>query len=59
LRLDQLDEACRNLVVANIFKQEGKQYSFRLPLFARMLADHYELDYMFEQARREATATAR
>jgi len=56
LRPYQLDEACRNLVVANIFKQEGRQYSFRLPLFAQMLADHYELDYMFEQARREATA---
>ena len=59
LRSYQLDEACRNLVGANIFRQEGRQYSFQLPLFVQMLADHYELDYMFEQARREATAAAR
>lgn len=57
LRPIELDEACANLVVANVLKQEGRQYSFRLPLFVHLLSEHYQLDYWFEQACYEAAAS--
>lgn len=50
---DRLDEACRNLDTANILRQQGKAYSFRLPLFVRMLQENYPLEFGFDKARQE------
>jgi hypothetical protein len=48
-----LDEACRNLVTASILQKSGKQFTFSIPLFARMLEENYPVDYAFEKTRRE------
>lgn len=50
---NRLDEACRNLDTANILRQQGRAYSFRLPLFVRMLQENYPLEFGFEKARQE------
>lgn len=50
---DRLDEACRNLDTANILRRQGKAYSFRLPLFVRMLQENYPIEFGFEKSRQE------
>ncbi len=56
LRFSDLDEACGNLVTAGILRQTGRQYTFSIPLFARMLQENYPVDYVFEKARGELLA---
>lgn len=53
---NQLDEACRNLDTANILRRQGKAYSFRLPVFVRMLQENYSIEFGFAKAREECTA---
>ncbi len=50
LRFSELDEACANLVTAGVLRQSGKQYTFSIPLFARMLQENYSVKYVFEKA---------
>ncbi len=49
----ELDKACRNLVSAGILDPLGRQYSFRIPVFARMLEEQYPIEFVFEKARQE------
>ncbi|MCX7838026.1 MAG: ATP-binding protein [Anaerolineae bacterium] len=53
---NRLDEACRNLDTANILRRQGKAYSFRLPLFVRMLQENYSVEFGFKKARQEYMA---
>jgi hypothetical protein len=50
---NRLDEVCRNLDTANILRRQGKAYSFRLPLFVRMLQENYSIEFGFAKAREE------
>ncbi len=50
MRFSDLDEACGNLVTAGILRQSGKQYTFSIPLFARMLRVNYPVEFVFEKA---------
>jgi hypothetical protein len=55
----QLNAACRNLTAAGIFNgPERKQYTFSIPLLARMLDEEYQMDFVFDKARRDHLAAA-
>lgn len=50
---DQLDRTCRNLEVAGVFNQVGKNYEFALPLFKRMLRATRDVEFLFAKTREE------
>ena len=52
----QLEDACSNLVAAGILQQRGKQYSFSIPLFARMLEENFSVDFVLKKTRDELIA---
>jgi hypothetical protein len=52
-----LDEVCSNLAIAGIWHKQGRQFQFRIPLFAKMLDENYSIDFLFETARREFLST--
>lgn len=56
VQFNALDEACRNLETAGILQRRGKQFSFRIPLFAKMLEETYPVDYILDKAREEIDA---
>jgi hypothetical protein len=47
--LNDLDHACRNLELAGTFTSRGRQYRFATPVFPRMLAENYDVDYLFNK----------
>jgi hypothetical protein len=56
LRYAELDRACRNLEVAGVFNQVGKNFEFAVPLLQRMLRQARDIDFLFEKAREEILA---
>jgi hypothetical protein len=58
VNFNPLNEACRSLTAAGILNgPNNKQYSFSIPLFARMLEETYSIDFVFDKARRDFLAT--
>lgn len=54
VHMNALDEAIRNLVTAGILQALGnKHYHFSIPLFAKMLEENYQLNFIFEKTRQE------
>jgi hypothetical protein len=53
-----LDEVCNHLDIAGIWHRQGRQFQFRIPLFAKMLEENYSIEFLFETARREFLSTA-
>ena len=56
LKYDQLDHACRNLEIAGVFNQIGKDFEFAAPLFQRMLLETRDVDFLFDKTREEILA---
>ncbi|MBI4786509.1 MAG: ATP-binding protein [Chloroflexi bacterium] len=56
LGFTELDEGCGNLVAAGILQQHGRQYSFSIPLFARMLEENFSVDFVLKKTRDELIA---
>ncbi len=56
LRYDQLDRACRNLEVAGVFNQVGRDFEFAVPLFQRMLRQTRDVNFLFDKTREELVA---
>jgi hypothetical protein len=55
----QLNTACRSLVAAGVFNgPDRKQYTFSIPLLPKMLEEEYQLDFVFDKARRDHLAAA-
>ena len=59
LKYERLDRACRNLEVAGVFNQVGRDFEFAVPLFRRMLREARDVDFLFEKAREEILAERR
>lgn len=57
VNLNALDDACRSLEAAGVFQKSGREFAFRIPLFARMLDENYPVDFAFEKTRRELAET--
>ena len=53
LTYEQLDRACRNLAVAGVFNEVGRDFEFAVPLFQRMLRQTRDVDFMFDKTREE------
>lgn len=56
LKYERLDRACRNLEVAGVFNQVGRDFEFAAPLFPRMLRETRDVGFLFEKAREEILA---
>lgn len=53
LKYQLLDRACRNLEIAGVFNQVGKDFEFAVPLFQRMLREARDVDFLFDKTREE------
>jgi hypothetical protein len=51
--LSDLDHACQNLTLAGTFAARGRQYRFATPVFPRMLAESYDVSFLFRKVRQE------
>jgi len=51
--LTDLDHACQNLTLAGTFAARGRQYRFATPVFPRMLAESYDVNFLFRKVREE------
>ncbi|MEA3337261.1 MAG: AAA family ATPase [Chloroflexota bacterium] len=51
--LSDLDQACRNLELAGSLTARGRQYRFTTPVFARMLTENYDVDYLYRKVVQE------
>ena len=51
--LSDLDLACRNLELAGTFTSRGPMFRFATPVFPRMLAENYDVDYLFRKVLQE------
>jgi hypothetical protein len=51
--LSDLDHACQNLTLAGTFAARGRQYRFATPVFPRMLAENYDVGFLFRKVREE------
>jgi hypothetical protein len=51
--LADLDHASRNLELAGTLTLRGRQYRFSTPVFPRMLAENYDVGYLFQKILRE------
>jgi len=56
LKYEQLDRACRNLEIAGVFNQVGKNFEFAVPLFQNMFRQTRDVDFLFEKTREEILA---
>jgi hypothetical protein len=45
--------ACQNLTLAGTFAARGRQYRFATPVFPRMLAESYDVSFLFRKVRQE------
>jgi hypothetical protein len=50
---NDIDNACNVLILAGIFHQKGKDYSFTSPVFSRMLTQSYDLQYLLKKIKEE------
>ncbi len=48
-----IDEGCNLLVLAGIFNRRGKEFSFTSSVFATVLRQNYDLDYLLNKAKEE------
>ena len=53
LTYEQLDQACRNLAVAGVFNEVGRDFEFAAPLFQHMLRQTRDVDFLFDKTREE------
>jgi hypothetical protein len=53
LKYEQLDFACRNLEVAGVFSEVGKNFEFAVPLLQQILRETRDVDFLFEKTREE------
>jgi hypothetical protein len=51
--LSDLDHACQNLTLAGTFAARGRQHRFATPVFPRMLAESYDVNFLFRKVRQE------
>ncbi len=61
LHYNELDRACRNLEVAGVFDQVGRDFEFAVPLFQRMLRETRDVEFVYEKTLEElqgATSSA-
>ena len=56
LRYEQLDRARRNLEVAGVFDQVGRDFEFAVPLFQRILRQTRDVNFLFDKIREELVA---
>ena len=53
LTYEQLDQACRNLAVAGVFNEVGRDFEFAAPLFQHMLRQTRDVEFLFDKTREE------
>jgi hypothetical protein len=53
LKHERLDRACRNLEVAGVFNQVGRDFEFAIPLLQRMLHETRDVDFLFDKTLEE------
>jgi hypothetical protein len=53
LSQNDIDEACNVLTLAGIFHRKGRDYSFTSPVFAKVLQESYDLDYLLGKIKEE------
>jgi len=51
--LIDLEEACRNLVLAGTFAQTGRHYHFATPLFPKLLDETHNINFLFRKILQE------
>ncbi len=51
--LSDLDHACRNLELAGTLSSRGRLFRFATPVFPRMLAENYDVEYLFRKIQQE------
>jgi hypothetical protein len=49
----QLELACRNLELTGILDKHGREYSFAIPVFPRVLRTNYNIKYLLGKIREE------
>ena len=50
---DDIDEACNVLMLAGVLHRKGKEHSFTSPVFAKVLRQTYDLEYLFRKVKEE------
>jgi hypothetical protein len=50
---DDIDEACNVLTLAGVLQRKGKEYFFASPVFAKVLKQTYDLEYLFRKVKEE------
>jgi hypothetical protein len=53
LSQNDIDEACNVLALAGVFQRKGRDYSFTSPVFARVLQETYDVQYLLSKVREE------
>jgi hypothetical protein len=53
LSQSDIDNACNVLSLAGIFQRKGKDYSFTSPVFAKVLQQTYDLEYLLNKVKEE------
>ena len=48
-----IDEACNVLSLAGVFRRKGRHLAFTSPVFAKVLQETYDLDYLLSKVREE------
>lgn len=59
LKVEELDRACRNLEVAGVFNQVGRDYEFATPLLQRVLLQTRDINFHFAKTRDEILTSRR
>jgi hypothetical protein len=53
LSQNDIDEACNVLALAGVFRRRGRDYSFTSPVFAKVLQETYDVQYLLNKVREE------
>lgn len=56
IRLEDLERSCRNLEIAGVFEEVGKNYRFAVPLLQQILPQTRDVDFLFDKTREEILA---
>lgn len=57
LNIEELERTCRNLEVAGVLNQVGRDFEFAVPLLQRMLKQTRDVNFLFRRTRDEILAT--
>jgi len=49
----KIDRACEVLLLAGVFHQKGKEFSFTSPVFLKVLQQFHDIDYLFRKVKEE------